>query len=367
MNAIAARLALAASAIACLVAAALGGLARLGVPLEVPMAAANHGAIMTGGFLGTVVSLERAIALGRPYGFGAPLCAALGALLLVAGVREAGLVVESAAPLFLLAVGIDLARRQLQAHIVLLAVASIAWAVGNFANLAGAAPDVPAAWWFAFLVLTIAAERLEMTRLMKRPAIALPLFLAAVALVLLGAAISFARTDAGGIVFGAGLAALAAWLAAFDLARRTVHTEGFARYAAVALLAGYAWLAIGGISWALMSAFDPAWRDAALHALGLGFVFSMILAHAPVVFPVIAKRRMRFSAFFYVPLALLHASLILRLAAPRVSLTIREWGGLANAAAILAFAGTLAWALSRSTATGTRPTTTSEQPRRQRE
>ena len=360
----AARLALAASGVACLVAAVLGGLARLGVPIEVPMAAANHGAIMTGGFLGTVVSLERAIALGKPYGFGAPLCAALGALLLVAGVREAGLVIESLAPLFLLAVGIDLARRQPQTHIVLLAVASVAWAVGNFANLANAAPDVSAAWWFAFLVLTIAAERLEMTRLMQRPAIAFPLFLAAVAIVLVGAALSFLGASAAGIVFGAGLIALAAWLAAFDLARRTVHTDGFARYAAVALLAGYAWLAIGGISWALMSTVDPAWRDAALHALGLGFVFSMILAHAPVVFPVIARRRMRYSAFFYVPLALLHASLVLRLAGPMLSLTIREWGGLANAAAILAFMGTLVWALSRTTAPGTRPTTTTEQSRR---
>jgi hypothetical protein len=308
-----------------------------------------------------VISLERAIALGRRYAFGAPAASALGALLLLAGVRGPGLALEMAAPIFLIAVGFDLLRRQREAHIVLLLVASAAWAVGNGANLAGLPPDVCAAWWFAFLVLTIAAERLEMTRLVRRPAIASTLFHGAVALVLAGAAVSMVRETLGGVVFGAGLAALAAWLAAFDLARRTVHAEGFARYAAVALLAGYAWLAVGGLAWAAMSAIDPAWRDTALHSLGLGFVFSMILAHAPVVVPVVARRRMRYSAFFYVPLALLHASLVLRLAGPMVSVTIREWGGIANALALLVFAGTLAFALGRSTASGSRPTTPNRQ------
>lgn len=347
------RLALLALGAASLVAAVLGGLARLGVPIALPAAVVNHGALMTGGFLGTVISLERAIALGKPYAFGAPLCAGLGAALLLAGLREAGLLVSLAAPLFLLAVGIDLVRRQPLAHIVLLLVASIAWLVGNALNAAGAAPNACAAWWFAFLVLTIAAERLEMTRLMRRPPIATPLFLGAVALVLAGALLAVALPAAGGVVFGAGLVAVAAWCLAFDLARRTVTTEGFARYAAVALLAGYAWLAFGGFAWGAMSALDMRWRDAALHSLGLGFVISMILAHAPVVVPVIARRRMRYTPFFYVPLALLHASLLLRLAGGAADFALREWGGILNAVALLVFVGTLAYALSRKTATGT--------------
>lgn len=339
---------------ACLLAGVLGGLARLGVAIAFPAAAANHGALMTGGFLGTVVCLERAIALGRPFGYSAPLAAGAGALLVLAGARVAGLSLELAAPLFLLAVSIELLRRQPQTHIAILLVASLAWAVGNAANLAGMAPNAVAGWWFAFLVLTIAAERLEMTRLMKRAPIAAPLFLATVALLLAAALLATWRPAAGGIAFGAGLVALAAWLAAFDLARRTVRTEGFPRYAAVALLGGYAWLAVGGFAWGAMSAVDPAWRDAALHSLGLGFVFSMILAHAPVVVPVVAKRRMRYSPFFYVPLALLHASLVVRLGAGVSNAALRQWGGILNALALLAFAGTLAYALSRPTATGSR-------------
>jgi hypothetical protein len=347
------RLVLLALAAASLVAGAMGGLARLGVPIVVPHAVVDHGALMTGGFLGTVISLERAIALGKPYAYGAPLCAGVGAVLLVAGWREAGLLVSVAAPLFLLAAGIALVRRQPLAHIKLLFVASIAWLVGNASNLLAAPPNATAAWWFAFLVLTIAAERLEMTRLMRRPRIASPLFAVAVALVLAGAALAPMFPALGGIAFGAGLVAVAAWCLAYDLARRTLSTEGFSRYAAVALLAGYAWLAFGGIAWAAMSAGDARWRDAALHAVGLGFVISMVLAHAPVVVPVIARRRMRYTPWLYLPLALLHASLVLRLAGGPAAFAWRESGGILNAVALLAFAGTLAYALSRNTAPGT--------------
>jgi hypothetical protein len=90
----------------------------------------------------------------------------------------------------------------------------------------------------------------------------------------------------------------------------------------------------------------------------------MILAHAPVVVPVVAKRRMRYTPFFYAPLALLHASLVVRLAAGPSAVTMRYWGGILNALALALFVGTLAHALSRTAATGSRPRTTAEQSRR---
>ncbi|HET9470663.1 MAG TPA: hypothetical protein VFO24_06125, partial [Usitatibacter sp.] len=322
-----------------------------------------HGALMTGGFLGTLISLERAIALGEPAAYAAPLAAGSGAMLLLVGQRDAGLWISLGAPMALAIVSASLLRRQAQAHIVVLLVAALAWGVGDALNAAGALPNAVAAWWFSFLVLTIAAERLEMTRLTRRPAVAAPLFHACVGTVLAGAALSLRAPAAGGVVFGAGLAALAAWLAAFDIARRTVAAEGFARYSAVALLAGYAWLAAGGAAWCAMAAAGPAWRDAALHALGLGFVFSMILAHAPVVVPVVARRRMRYTPWMYAPLALLHASLVVRMAGDAGQSPWRAWGGILNALAILAFAGTLAFALSRKMTNGI-PTTTAEEPRR---
>ena len=49
-----------------LVSALAGGLARLGWPLPVAASlVAFHGPVMVAGFLGTVIGLERAVALGR--------------------------------------------------------------------------------------------------------------------------------------------------------------------------------------------------------------------------------------------------------------------------------------------------------------
>ena len=81
---------------------------------------------------------------------------------------------------------------------------------------------------------------------------------------------------------------------------------------AVCLLSGYVWLAVAGIAWAATALGWPA-RDAALHALGLGFLVSMMLGHAPVILPAVAGIKLQFGRFFYVPLALLQISLLLRL------------------------------------------------------
>jgi hypothetical protein len=333
-----ARLALLLLGAAGLVTGVAGGLSRLGLPLPAPAAAAFHGALMTSGFLGTVISLERAVALGSRWAYAAPLAAGLGTLLPLAGYHLAGVALWLAAPLLLLATSLAIVARQAATHTVLLAVAAVAWAIGNaiFATpWTAAAP----AWWFGFLVLTIAAERLEMTRLTRRPAIAAPLFFAALALLAAGAVATIFLPEAGRVVYGVALCALAAWLGAFDIARRTVKADGFARYAAVALLGGYAWLAVAGVAWAL----GPAHRDIALHALGLGFVFSMIFAHAPLIVPVVLKQRVAFTAFAYVPLALLHASLVVRFA----DAGLRAAGGALNAVAIVLFAATIAASLER--------------------
>ena len=58
---------------------------------------------------------------------------------------------------------------------------------------------------------------------------------------------------------------------------------------------------------------SPA-RDAALHAAAVGFVFSMVFGHAPIIVPAIMRVTLPYWPAFYVPLVMLHASL---LAAPR--------------------------------------------------
>ena len=63
------------------------GLIRLGWNLawRQSMLALNHGPLMVCGFLGTLISLERAVALGRWWGYIGPLLAGLGSLALTVG------------------------------------------------------------------------------------------------------------------------------------------------------------------------------------------------------------------------------------------------------------------------------------------
>src|SRR5690606_40946577 len=83
--------------------------------------------------------------------------------------------------------------------------------------------------------------------------------------------------------------------------------------------------------------------DAILHAVLVGFVFSMIFGHAPIIFPSVLGVRVFYRPALYVPLALLHASLVLRLAGDLVGvLSLRRCGRLLNALAIVLYLGFVA-------------------------
>jgi hypothetical protein len=338
---------------ASLLAGIAGGLLRLGfVATEAPWlgrAALAHAGLMMCGFMGTVIGIERAVAAKRRLAWSAPLLSGFAGLLLLRG--DAGIAgpVLVAAGLAFVGVNLQLLRRQRAPHTMLLLASAGAWAAGNVLFAVGADAVAVLPWWFAFLVMTVAAERLEMTRLMRRRPAAQPALTGILSLLLLGAALSAAWPAGGGVLFGIALLALALWLFAFDIARRTVRAHGLPRYMAVCLLGGYAWLAAGGIAWAATALGAPA-RDLALHALSLGFLVSMIFGHAPVILPAIARVKLQFGNAFYLPLAALHASLLLRLLAGLSSFDARRTGALLNAFALVLFAATVAaaaWAWRR--------------------
>jgi len=330
-----------------LLAGLMGGLLRVGVVVPATagavwlgQAALAHAALMICAFLGTVIGLERAVAVKLPAAFVAPLASSLGGVCLLLGQAGPGAWLMVAGSVVFAGVNIVVVRRQWAAHTLLLLVSAGAWLAGNllFALGQGSAAVLP--WWFAFLVMTIAAERLEMTRLMRRRAAAPWLLLAVLAAMLLGAAVSAVSARLGGALYGASLVLLALWLVTFDIARRTVFAQGLSRYMAVCLLGGYGWLAMAGAAWAATALGLPL-RDVALHALGLGFIFSMMMGHAPVILPAVARIKLQFGNYFYVPLAALHLSLLVRLGWGAADLSHRAVGAALNAAAIALFAATV--------------------------
>lgn len=352
------RLAFALLVASSLLAAVAGGLLRAGStwPLLhgsvlLSQAAAAHAALMLSGFLGTVIAIERAVAVKLRWAFVAPAASGGSGLLLLAGWLDWAALLGVIAAAVSVAVHAVVLRRQRAGHTALLVVASFAWLIGNLQFAAGQGVHAALPWWFLLPVLTIAAERLEMTRLTRRHALALPLLQGVVAALLCGAALSSAAVASGGVVFGLALFALALWFGVFDIARRTLFAQGLARYMAVCLLLGYAWLAVAGLAWAGVALGQP-WRDLALHALGLGFILSMVMGHAPVILPAVARVKLLFGPWFYVPLLALHGSLLLRLLGGLVQAQMRTLGAELNAAALALFIATvvgaaIAWRVSK--------------------
>jgi hypothetical protein len=165
------------------------------------------------------------------------------------------------------------------------------------------------------------------------------LLLVALGLFLGGIALSAALPAVGGRLVGAGLVSLALWLGRFDIARRTIQQSGLPRFMAVCLLSGYVWLAVGGALWIWFGLLESGLRyDAVLHSFFLGFVFSMIFGHAPVIFPAVLNLPVSFHGRFYAHLILLHASLLLRVVGDLADWGFgRQWGGALNALSLAAF------------------------------
>jgi hypothetical protein len=317
-----------------------GGLLRAGVALPqasavwLGQAVAGHAFLMICSFMGTVIAIERAVAVRHPLCFAGPLASGAAGLLKLGGADAAAAWLAAAASLAFVAVNTVIVRRQLADHTVLLLLGALSWAIGSGLQAFGADASAVVPWWFAFLVLTIAAERLEMTRLMRRQRGAAGWLYAALATLLAGAVLS-------PVLYGLALVGVALWLARFDIARRTVRAHGLSRYMAVCLLLGYAWLLIAGLAWVATS-LGWAGRDAALHGLALGFVFGMVFAHAPVILPAIARIKVQFGWPYYLPLALLQLSLVARLAGRFDQPRLLALGAAGNALAIAAFAAVVA-------------------------
>jgi hypothetical protein len=77
---------------------------------------------------------------------------------------------------------------------------------------------------------------------------------------------------------------------------------------------------------------------AMLHAFLLGFVFSMIFGHAPIIVPALTGLRLDYHPIFYGHLLLLHGALAYRTYGSLVlDVNAQRWGGLMNVVAVLLF------------------------------
>ena len=289
-----------------------------------------------------MISLERAVAIGRWWGYAAPTLSAIGAAALIVGAPVIGGGAFLLAGIALTFISATIVVRQPALFTVILTVAAACWVTGTLVWLEGAPAAYVAGWWLAFLVLTIAAERLELSRLLSPPPSSQLTFILATALIIIGV-VRGELVGATAPFSGVGLLAVTVWLVRHDIALRTIRLSGQARFSAACLLAGYFWLGLSGLMLLVAPPGTTVFSyDAAVHAIAIGFVLSMIFGHAPIILPAVIGLRVRYSPAAYGSLVFLHLSVLLRIAADLFErIEIRAISGPVTIIAFAAYAATL--------------------------
>ena len=250
------------------------GLVRIGWALpSFPNLSVAHGPLMISGFLGVLIPLERAVAIRQKWMFAVPILAGVGWISMLIVPFLGGLLLTLASIGALLILGV-MVRREPHVHTITMFAGMCAWVAGNFLWMLGLPIFKIVYLWMAFLVLTIAGERLELSRVLNPSPGQLRIFgLIAVALAA-GAALSVVDLNLGTRLSGFSILTLSLWFLKNDLATRNVrHSNPLTRYIAICLFSGFIWLGIGGVVQLYFGALyaGPSY-DAALHAVFVGFV-----------------------------------------------------------------------------------------------
>ena len=328
-------------AILCLLTGLWTGLSRIGWNIFISPASAHHGAIMVGGFLGTLIALEKIIPLKKRVLFAIPVVSALSVVLFILEQPFFATILLIFASLGLIVVFLHYLKREQSFIYALMVVGALHWFIGNIMLLTKKFYPLAFPWWVGFILFIILSERLELMKFLPVSKFKKKLFVVFLFLFVVGVVISF--HGIGNIISGISLICLSLWLMRNDLIAITIRKNDLPKFVAISLLAGYSALLLAGI---LFVTFSNQWLayDAIVHTFFIGFVFSMIFAHGPIILPgVLGSNIKPFHKILYVWLFLLHSSWLLRVFGDAfVDLTLRRMSGMISALAILAYFVTLA-------------------------
>ncbi len=317
------------------------GWLRLGwdfINLE-PQATAQHGALMVGSFLGTLIAAERVAVLKNKRWWAIPLVFVSSFPLMVHLSPQAGYVALVLGSIGYVVVSIRAYQKYQLTGDALLLIGSIFQFLGHLALYFTSSFAMAFAGWMAFFVFTIVGERLNLTRFLPvTQRDRWELFGWLVGFV----ASLFLYHDGYGITLTITLIGIGQWLIRNDIARRNLNKKGSYQFLGITLLSGYAWLMLTGLI-AIVNNGSPWIYDAVLHAFFVGFVLSMIMAHAPIIFPSLLGFNVKpFHPFLYVWVVLLQLSLLARIMGDlSQNLLLRQWGGLLNGIAFLGYLSTV--------------------------
>ena len=336
-------------AILALVLGIWAGWLRMGWSLPLTAAAGRHGALMVGSFLGSLISLERAVVIKKNWAMWVPLLSAASLIFFLAKLDTVAFYLLLAGSFGQMLIMASFLAKHNHLHFKILFVGSACWFTGNLLWLRTGLYPLAAVWWMAFLFLIITGERLELSQYLPVNKTKRLLLIALLILFVIGVAMPFhmdGRYLSGSALMGAGI-----WLLLYDMAGKSIKRPGRHRFSGLLLIAGYCWLIICGAIMVFAGMFGLAY-DAALHSFFIGFVFSMIFAHSIIILPAVLRfSREIFHPLLFLPAILLHISLVFRIAADLLHYpAVRKWAGMWNGLSILLFIVIMAFLVKRSAA-----------------
>ncbi|HEX6224744.1 MAG TPA: hypothetical protein VFZ52_10050 [Chryseolinea sp.] len=323
----------------CLLCGLWTGLSRIGWHLHTLPGTAHHGAIMVGGFLGTLISLEKIIPLKRKMLFVIPLLSASSILFYTHPPTSIIFLMLSSAGLVFVFAYYFGNQRSLEHG--LMVIGALCWLIGNIMLFTKSFYPVAFSWWLAFTLFVVTGERLELMKFLPITSASKMLLSAFLGLFLAGTLLSF--HGIGKHIGAVALICISSWLLRNDLVGIAVRKNGLTRFIAISLSAGYIALLVVGILFIAFSNNGLSY-DAIVHSYFIGFVFSMIFAHGPVILPGVLGLAVKpFHKILYAWLFLLHSSWLIRTFSDAYGqLQWRMFSGILSAAAILGFMGTVA-------------------------
>ena len=298
--------------------------------------AGEHGALMTGSFLGTLICLERIVALKKKWMYIIPVISGMSLVFFLLGEQRIAMSLLAAGSLGLVYIYIDLINRFKEYYFYVMMIGAIGWAVGNIIMIINPFYPQAAPWWIVFILLTVFGERLELSKFLPQSKLKRVTMIISISVFMLGIILPYHTI--GKFISGAGMLLIAFWLLKYDIARKSVKAKGMHRFTGSLLLAGYFWLLVCGLL--MIYDFNSLYNyDAMLHAFFLGFTFSMIFAHAPIIFPGVAGLIIRpFHDSLFIWAILLQISLAMRIVSGLLMEShYRTLSGMFNAVIIILF------------------------------
>jgi hypothetical protein len=325
-----------------LITAVWSGWIRIGINLPLTAVAVQHGSLMINGFLASLIFLERAVTFKNKWILLLPFINAVSLVAVAFGSYSVAHIIHIACSFGFMLMCAWFIYKHKELYYYVFFAGAFCLLTGNIILFRTELYPAAIIWWMQFLLFTIVAERLELSRFLPLSSSTRLLLMIILSAVLITAFIPFHLK--GNIAFAFSLFATAAWLLKYDMALKSIRTKGQHRYSGALLITGYAWLIITSVLLVLEKKLTLGY-DAVLHSFFIGFVFSMIFSHAPIILPAVAKLPIKiYRPMLYTWFVLLQASLIVRIVADLAEeIELRRWAGLVNGIAILLFLVTIAF------------------------